>query len=488
VRRLVVVENPKAWDLQIPGAEMVSAKTYLTDVRYSQLRDAAVSNLCRTSGYQTLGYYVSLLATARGHRPLPTVETIQDLRLSPVIRILSEDLESLIQRNLRPLQSDDFVLSIYFGRNLAQRYERLSRALFHLFPSPLLRAAFAREEERWKVQSIRPIAINEIPETHRDFVAESASKYFARTRPVRSSKQEYRYDLAILYDPADEDAPSDERAIRKFVKAAQELSLEATLIGREDYTQIAEFDALFIREVTSVDHHTYRMARRAVAEGLVVIDDPESIVRCTNKVFQAELFARHAIPTPQTMVVHEENLAEVAARVGFPCVLKKPDSSFSQGVVKIETLEELRQHLEQDFADSHLAVAQRYVPSDFDWRIGVLGGTPLYACKYHMARGHWQIVGQDRRGRRRYGKVEAFPLHRIPRPLLELARASARWIGNGFYGVDIKEIDGRFLVIEVNDNPNVDTGCEDQGSGDNLYRAVMRFFREQLDARGQNRA
>ena len=47
-----------------------------------------VFNLCRTYRYQTLGYYVSLLAAARGHRPLPTVATLQDLRSHTVVRIV----------------------------------------------------------------------------------------------------------------------------------------------------------------------------------------------------------------------------------------------------------------------------------------------------------------------------------------------------------------------------------------------------------------
>jgi len=60
------------------------------------------------------------------------------------------------------------------------------------------------------------------------------------------------------------------------------------------------------------------LARRADAEVLVVIDDPVSILRCTNKVFHAELLARHEIPHPTTMVVHEGNVDEIADRVGLP--------------------------------------------------------------------------------------------------------------------------------------------------------------------------
>jgi hypothetical protein len=39
-------------------------------------------------------------------------------------------------------------------------------------------------------------------------------------------------------------------------------------------------------------------------------------------------------------------------------------------------------------------------------------------------------------------------------------------------------------VIEVNDNPNVDAGAEDQVLGDELYLSILRCFRERLDARG----
>ena len=49
----------------------------------------------------------------------------------------------------------------------------------------------------------------------------------------------------------------------------------------------------------------------------------------------AELFERHEIPCHPTMVVDEENADEVGSRIGFPCVLKKPDGSFSKGVALV---------------------------------------------------------------------------------------------------------------------------------------------------------
>jgi hypothetical protein len=77
---LLIVDHPEQWPLQFPSAEVISADTYLRDERFSELRQARVYNLCDSYGYQTAGYYVSLLATARGHRTMPGVATIQDMK------------------------------------------------------------------------------------------------------------------------------------------------------------------------------------------------------------------------------------------------------------------------------------------------------------------------------------------------------------------------------------------------------------------------
>ncbi|HLE84577.1 MAG TPA: RimK family protein [Thermoanaerobaculia bacterium] len=479
---LLVVDRPEDWPLELPGVELVPARTYLADPRYSGLRGAKLFNLCRSYRYQSLGYYVSLLATARGHRPLPSVTTIQDLKTRSLIRSQSEELEELIEKSFSTLASDTFTLSIYFGRNVAKRYRRLALQLFNLFPAPLLRAWFARSIRtgRWEIKSLRLIAAKDIPPEHHDFVLEAATDYFAgRHRTPRRSPS--RYDLAILVNPAEENPPSDRMAIQRFVKAAQELGIAADVIGPDDFGAIGEYDALFLRETTRVDHHSYRFARRAAAEGLVVIDDPDSIVRCTNKVFLAERLTRARIPMPKTVVVHRDNLAAAGEALGFPCVLKMPDSAFSQGVFRAEDAAGFQEIAQRLLASSDLLIAQEFLPTAFDWRIGVLDRKPLYACRYHMAAGHWQIVRQETRGRRRYGRVEAVPVDAVPRPIVATALRAANLMGDGLYGVDLKERAGRVYVMEVNDNPTLETGEEDAAVGDALYRRVMEVFLERLE-------
>ena len=400
-----------------------------------------------------------------------------------MVRFVSDDLNAVIQKSLKPLQTDHFTLSIYFGKNLAQRYDRLSKQLFLQFQAPMLRAQFIRTEQKWNLQSIAPIATNEIPEQHRDFVEQAAQNYFERRRSYIFKKEETRFDLAILINSKDEMSPSNDRAIQKFIKAAEKLDFYVELIGRDDYNRLAEFDALFIRETTSVNHYTYQFARRADAEGLVVIDDPESILRCTNKVYLAEMLERHNLAAPKTMIVSEENKDRIPEIIGLPCILKQPDSSFSQGVLKADNKDELKEALSTLFDTSDLLIAQEFLPTEFDWRIGILNQKPLYACKYFMARKHWQIYNHKKSGAAALGNADTLPIEEAPEQIVKLAVKAANLIGNGLYGVDLKQGDGKAYIIEVNDNPSIDSGVEDDILKDELYLGIMREILRRIEAK-----
>src|SRR5206468_3306790 len=122
-------------------------------------------------------------------------------------------------------------------------------------------------------------------------------------------------------------------------------------ITKDEYNNLGEYDALFIRETTNVNHYTYRFARRAAVEGMVVMDDPESILKCSNKVYMAELLDRHKIQTPKTIIVQKDNTAE-ASNLGFPLILKMPDSCFSIGVIKVDSPAKLEDELQKMLSKS----------------------------------------------------------------------------------------------------------------------------------------
>ena len=215
----------------------------------------------------------------------------------------------------------------------------------------------------------------------------------------------------------------------------------------------------------------------------MVVDDPASIVRCANKVYLAELFERFEIPVPRTLIVHRQNRDRVLNEIGLPCVLKQPDSSFSRGVVKVHDAEALEVELERLLKDSELVIAQEFVPTEFDWRVGIFDRKPLYACRYHMAHRHWQVLRHDARGRMTAGRVETLAIEAAPRHVVRTAVRAADLIGDGLYGVDLKQRGRRCTVIEVNDNPNLEAGYEDRVLGRALYDRILAVFLTRIERR-----
>jgi glutathione synthase/RimK-type ligase-like ATP-grasp enzyme len=489
VRDLLVVTNPANWDIPLENVDVVSARAYLNPGNQAKndYQHSRVFNLCRSYAYQSLGYYVSLLAEARGQRAIPSVATLRDFHSAAIARSMGSEIDDTIQSSLKLCQGSEFCLPIYFSQAIDPAYRKLAGQLYRLFPAPLLQVNFIRQKERWSISKVSPLALNSVPESEREIIRSHAANYFRRRGEARPRKQRFLYDLAILLDPTEAAPPSDPEAIEKFSRAAREMGFFVETISPRDADRITEFDALFIRQTTAVDHVTYKLSRLAHAEGLVVIDDPWSILRSANKIYLAESLSRARLPTPRTEILTREDLREDRlSRLPLPVVLKTPDGAFSRGVIKAETREALQEGAKNLLKDSELILAQEFVPSDFDWRIGVLDHQPLFACKYYMAAGHWQIYNwQAAKARNITGRHETIHVEIAPPTVVDAACRAARLIGDGLYGVDLKQTGDRIVVIEVNDNPNIDSGIEDAALGMELYRRIARSFRRRIEqARG----
>ncbi len=478
----IVVNQTREWPAETQGATIVSARSYLTDPMFAENRTARVLNLCRTDRYQSRGYYVSLLAEARGHRPVPEVKTIEDLHNGDPAHFMSAGFSQQIQRALSSNASLHCELDSYFGHDPAGVYESLAQQLFGVFRAPLLRAKFERGDEQWQLRSIHILSIADIEPERRPQVAEAAEAYLSPAKTRSRLAPASQLSLAVLYNDDEPDPPSNTAALEKFCVAAAGLGMRAQLITRGDIERLSGFDGLFIRDTTNVNHYTYQFARRALAEGLVVIDDPDSILKCTNKVYLKELLTRHRVPVPKTLMVHRDNVGEIVPTLGLPCIVKQPDSAFSLGVAKVERAELLPAALDALFEKSDLVVAQEWVPTEFDWRVGVLDRRPLYVCKYFMAAGHWQVVKRET-DRRVDGSTVALTVGEVPENVVKNAVKAANLIGDGLYGVDLKQVGEQAFVIEVNDNPNIDAGNEDGVLGDALYREVMGVFLRRIQER-----
>jgi glutathione synthase/RimK-type ligase-like ATP-grasp enzyme len=283
-------------------------------------------------------------------------------------------------------------------------------------------------------------------------------------------------------NPKEPNPPSCPVALQNFKRAAEKEGFYTEFITKEDFSQLSEYDALFIRETTNVNNHTYQFSRAAYAEGLVVLDDPWSILRCSNKIFQNERLRQNKIKTPATLVLSKFSYRKNQnIHLTFPVVLKQPDSAFSLGVEKVNNPEELDESLKKLFNLSDLVIAQEFMPSEYDWRIGVLDQAPLFACKYFMAKDHWQIYNWKSESKFKGGNSETVAIKDVPDAVVKTAVKAASLIGDGLYGVDLKAVNGDVYVIEINDNPNIDADVEDDVLKDELYTKIIRSLKNRIE-------
>ena len=483
-----VVNHARDWPFDIDGVRVVTAREYLTDPAFGESQPLRIVNLCRTDRYQGRGYYGSRLAEARGHRVLPEVKTLGDLQSRHVDRLLGNGFNEALQRALAANRGERCTIEAWFGRDPERHNDALAQQLFSATRLPLLRANFSREADRWQLREIDIVNPRDVPQVRHPLLVAAATEFVRRGS--RSRLREATRDapaIAILYNADEPQPPSNAEALERFRAAARTLGMRPEIIGREDIERLREFDALFIRDTTGANHYTYQFARRAASEGLVVVDDPDSILKCTNKVYLNELLSRHRVPVPKTLMVHRENVGQIIPTLGLPCILKQPDSAFSLGVKKVETEETLAACLDTLFTKSDLVIAQEWLPTPFDWRVGVFDRRPLYVCKYFMAQGHWQVVKREP-GRTLEGSTVAHSVGEAPEIVVRTALRAANLIGDGLYGVDLKQDGRQCYVMEINDNPNVDAGAEDAVLKDALYREIMGVFTRRIRERGRAQA
>jgi len=75
-----------------------------------------------------------------------------------------------------------------------------------------------------------------------------------------------------------------------------------------------------------------------------------------------------------------------------------------------------------------------------------------------------------------------------PEQVVNMAVRAANLIGHGLYGVDLKQVEDRVYLIEVNCNPNIDAGNEDQVLGEALYREILGVFARRIAEPGSGAA
>ena len=481
----------KAADFRWAGSDsrVVTAEEFISERAaahgHSSRRPRKVINLCHSYDYLSLGYYCSLLAEARGDRITPSVETILDLQQRSTQQGLLAQLDWVIGGlDEIPRSVNTLSFHVFFGRIEDPALADLARKSFELFRCPLLEIELERPAglAGWKTTAVKALDPRDV-DLSRDALFLGALDEFTRRRwsPARVHSAP-KMDLAILHDPNDPLPPSNLATLARIIEVGEDMDISVGLIRKKDFSRLTQFDALFIRETTAVAHHTFKFAKKAQAEGMPVIDDPGSILRCTNKAFLAELLRENGVATPRTRLVSRRTLARFENTLDYPVVLKVPDGSFSRDVKKATDFKQFQAIAQSMFKESEIVLVQDFMYTDFDWRVGMLDGEPLFVARYFMVRDHWQIIKYGGDGQHSEGRTEAVSIGDTPTAVLQAAIAAARLIGDGFYGVDLKQNAAGVFVIEINDNPNLDLGAEDKVLGDEVYRRLLGHLLARFEA------
>lgn len=519
-RTMLIVGDARV-QAELKDKNVMTADEYLLG-RESGTTDseAVVMNLCRSYDYLSRGYYVSLIADARHQHVYPSSSMIQEIRnphtyflalreagvdtidfrivkgrLLPALIVPGREPDSSSDKptpwvkrapaetlvRYEPAPGDYADIMSIFGRTTDPRFRKICSAVFKVYPFPLLGIRMYRWEDRWKVGQLFPTSVTRLAPNELALLDEElASKRWLGPDAVRARHSRDR--LAVLMSEGELFSPSDDETFRKLKRAGERNDISVDKIGKSDLALLADYDALFLRTVTGFDHYSFVFAQRAEGLGIPVIDRPQCTMRCSNKVYLHELFLKNRIPTPRTATLSRSTRFEELEAIGYPLILKQPDGTFSAAVKKASDRAELEKVADEMFKRSPLLIAQEYTPTPFDWRVGVLDARVLYVCKYHMVRGHWQIASAAPGRRARYGPVEAVPIAEAPEHVTRLALDAVRLIGDGLYGVDIKELAEGPIVIEINDNPDLWIGEEDAAEGDRLYDAIIAAFRDRIAA------
>ncbi|VVB91295.1 Alpha-aminoadipate--LysW ligase LysX [uncultured archaeon] len=266
---------------------------------------------------------------------------------------------------------------------------------------------------------------------------------------------------------------SERSALSKFRSAAESMGHSFEFIFKDDISRIPQYGALFIRATTDPSNSAYIASRLAEQNGLKVIDDPHSIRTCSNKAILHDLFLKNNIPAPKSVLFtgEEDTIDDIFGILGTPVIIKTPYTRFSSHVEKANNREEFIRISKQFMHKSKVLIVQEYIHSDFDWRVGILQNRILYLCKYCIPEGGWKVRSKIN-GKNVWGKTIAVPRESISPELKDICIGLSKRVGDGLYGLDVKETKDGYRVIEINDNPSIYDGYEDAIDGD-IYEKII---------------
>ena len=261
-KHVLIVVSTDSDGAAFPAGNVVNSRAYIEARPGDEAADPQllVVNLCRTLGYGTDGYYVSLLADARGQEVLPRLETsagleepyacfraLQEAGVETVDRtamsarmrrvgVADDEGETLLVREndvLRLAGNDDLADVIACAGTTADaRFQSVAASVFEVWPAPLLRIRVMHEEGQWKVVRVEPLSRRNRARDRAATSCRCAARRCACTaNAVAMPRDSVRASIAVLVDPGDEFTASGEETIDRLERVAARMNVHIARIG-----------------------------------------------------------------------------------------------------------------------------------------------------------------------------------------------------------------------------------------------------------------
>jgi RimK family alpha-L-glutamate ligase len=202
--------------------------------------------------------------------------------------------------------------------------------------------------------------------------------------------------------------------------------------------------------------------------GITVLNGPEAILACHDKLATALRLGRAGLPHPETAYLSAASSRRDVSRLRYPVVIKPRFGSRGEHVYRCDGSNALGALLGRLrklgwFRRQGALIQELVPPAGHDLRILVAGGRVVGAVRRVAPPGEWRTNVS-------LGAVRQ-PLKPQPREC-ELALAAARETGADLAGVDlIPRTDGSFAVLEVNGAPEFTAAYS--LDGEDVFEAVL---------------
>jgi hypothetical protein len=147
---VILVDSPKDFPNADTPHKVISTRDYLARANLFRGARPKIINLSRSFAYQSRGYYCSLLAEARGHGIIPSVETVVDLGTRQLYAQSLPELEDALIKALAGAEDKTAPARILacFGRVEDRRFDRFALLLFDCIAVRCLKSSSKMERGR----------------------------------------------------------------------------------------------------------------------------------------------------------------------------------------------------------------------------------------------------------------------------------------------------------------------------------------------------